>query len=177
MAREAEARGIVLDAAHLNRVAFDQVLAMARHPVVYSHGGSRHLVDAPRNLSDGQARAIAACGGVLGVDFFPGHVARNGGRGTLEDVIAHVEHWAALVGPDHVGFGGDFDGITSTPEGVETAAVYPSLLRRLAERGFGPADLAKIAGGNWVRVLGDRLGVLEVPGGAGNLSSSRETAP
>jgi membrane dipeptidase len=157
LAREAEARGMLLDAAHLNPVSFDQVLESAAGPVVYSHGGSRELVDAPRNLTDAQARAIAASGGVLGVDFYPGHVARNGASGCLDDVVAHVEHWAGLVGPEHVGFGGDFDGIPSTLAGVETAAVYPALLAALAARGFSKADLERIAWRNWLRVLRARM--------------------
>ena len=91
--------------------------------------------------------------------FIPGHVARNGAPGGLDDVVAHVEHWAGLVGPDHVGFGGDFDGIPSTLAGVETAAVYPALLAALAARGFSPADLERIAWRNWIRVLRSRTAV------------------
>jgi membrane dipeptidase len=153
LAREAEARGVILDAAHLNPVSFDQVIALASGPVVYSHGGSRALVEAPRNLTDAQARALAATGGVLGVDFYPGHV----GRGGLDRIVAHVERFAEVAGIDHVGFGGDFDGIPETLEGVETAAVYPEILMALAARGFSQDDLEKIAWRNWERVLGAGL--------------------
>jgi membrane dipeptidase len=157
LAREAESRGVILDAAHLNPVSFDQVLGLARGPVIYSHGGSRELLDVPRNLTDAQARAIAAKGGVLGVDFFPGHVAPDGETGSLDDVVRHVEHWVEAVGADHVGFGGDFDGIPSTLAGMESAAVYPAILQRLKDRGFATADLEKIAWRNWQRVLESSL--------------------
>jgi membrane dipeptidase len=153
LAKAAQELGVILDAAHLNPVAFEQVLGLSSLPVVYSHGGSRALVDAPRNLTDDQARAIAASGGVLGVDFFPGHVAPDGAHGTIDDVVAHLVHWAGLVGPEHVGFGGDFDGIPSTLSGVETAAVYPAILDRLAAAGFSRRDLELVAWKNWVRVL------------------------
>jgi membrane dipeptidase len=170
--REAEARGVLLDAAHLNAASFDQVMDLADGPVIYSHGGSRALVDAPRNLTDAQARDIARKGGVLGVDFFPGHVARDGGAGTLDDVVEHVEHWVALVGPDHVGFGGDFDGIPSTLAGVEDASVYPHILDALLDRGFSPAEIEKIAWRNWLRVLLS----LERAEDADTVSPSRERA-
>ncbi len=155
IARAAEARGILLDAAHLNARSFDHVMGLRTRPVVYSHGGSRALVDSPRNLTDAQARAVAQSGGVLGVDFFPGHIARDGKAGTLSDVADHVEHWVALVGADFVGFGGDMDGIPTTLTGVEDAGAYPAILAELERRGMKAADLAKIAGENWMRVLGD----------------------
>jgi membrane dipeptidase len=157
LAREAEARGVLLDAAHLNPRAFDDLLSVARGPVAYTHGGSRALVDAPRNLTDDQARALAATGGVLGVDFFPGHVARDRKSGALTDAVDHVDHWIRLVGPDHVGFGGDFDGIPSTLKGVEDARAYPRILAALAARGHDAATLSKVAGENWLRVLARTL--------------------
>jgi membrane dipeptidase len=171
MAREAEARGVILDAAHLNPVSFDQVLSLASGPVVYSHGGSRALVEAPRNLTDAQARAIADTDGVLGVDFFPGHV----GEGGIDRIVAHVERFVEAAGIDHVGFGGDFDGIPETLDGVETAAVYPEILRALAARGFTRDDLEKIAWRNWVRVLRARLpSALGPDGGPDNLRAPRK---
>jgi membrane dipeptidase len=173
LAREAEARGVILDAAHLNPVAFDQVLGLARGPVVYSHGGSRELLDVPRNLTDAQARAIAATGGVLGVDFFPGHVAPDGKAGSLDDVVRHLEHWIEAAGPDAVGFGGDFDGIPTTLEGVESAAVYPAILDRLRSRGFGEPVIEKVAWRNWERVLRASLPDLPGPSAADNLSLPR----
>jgi membrane dipeptidase len=157
LAREAEARGVVLDAAHLNSRAFDDLLSVARGPVVYSHGGSRALVDVPRNLTDAQARAVAATGGVLGVDAFPGHVAPGGREGSLAHWVDHVEYWARLVGPAHVGFGGDFDGIPRTLDGAEDAGCYPRLCAALAERGFDAEAVAAMAGGNWIRVLAATL--------------------
>jgi membrane dipeptidase len=178
LAREAEARGVILDAAHLNPAAFDDVLGLATGPVVYTHGGSRALVDVRRNLTDAQARAVAATGGVMGVDFFPGHVATDGRQGSIDDVVRHVEHWVALVGPAHVGFGGDFDGIPATLEGVDSAEVYPALLARLAGRGFAQRDLRMIAGENWVRVLARALPrALGGAAPAGRMTPSRKTAP
>ena len=74
-------------------------------------------------------------------------------RATLDDVVAHVEHVIGLVGADHVGLGSDFDGVGPTlPTGLEDVSKYPALFARLAERGHDEETIAKLAGGNLMRV-------------------------
>ncbi len=72
---------------------------------------------------------------------------------TLADVADHIEHIAQVAGIDHVGLGSDFDGIPETPAGLEGVDRFPALLRELASRGWSDADLAKVAGGNLLRVM------------------------
>lgn len=72
---------------------------------------------------------------------------------TLEDVADHLDHLRAVAGIDHVGIGSDFDGIESTPAGLESVARFPALLAELARRGWSDADLAKVAGENVLRAL------------------------
>lgn len=74
---------------------------------------------------------------------------------TLADVVAHCEHVREVAGIDHVGLGGDYDGVTSLPEGLEDVAGYPRLLDALAERGWSEADLAKLGWQNVTRVLAE----------------------
>ena len=71
----------------------------------------------------------------------------------LEDVADHIEHVRKIAGIDHVGIGGDFDGIESVPVGLEDSASYPRLFAELFERGWSDEDCAKLAGGNVLRVL------------------------
>ena len=71
----------------------------------------------------------------------------------LADVVDHLEHVRAVAGIEHVGLGGDFDGTDSYPVGLQDVSCYPALLGALAERGWGEADLAAVAGGNALRVL------------------------
>lgn len=74
-------------------------------------------------------------------------------RATLDDVVAHIEHVIALAGVDHVGLGSDFDGVgPTTPSGLEDVSKYPNLIAKLLERGHSEADVARIAGGNLMRV-------------------------
>jgi membrane dipeptidase len=72
---------------------------------------------------------------------------------TVADVADHVEHVREVAGVDHVGLGGDFDGIATTPAGLSDVAGYPALLRELAGRGWSESDLGKLAWHNALRVL------------------------
>lgn len=72
---------------------------------------------------------------------------------TLEQVADHVDHVRDVAGVDHVGIGGDFDGVPELPVGLEDVAAYPRLFAELRRRGWSDADLRKLAGGNVLRVL------------------------
>jgi membrane dipeptidase len=76
-------------------------------------------------------------------------------KATLEDVVRHVEHVREVAGVDHVGLGGDYDGTSTLPEGLEDVSGYPRLLAALAERGWSDADLGKLTSGNVLRVWRD----------------------
>jgi len=72
---------------------------------------------------------------------------------TLAMVADHIEHVAKVCGHDCVGIGSDFDGIPETPAGLDGVDKYPALLAELARRGWSDEDLAKLAGGNVLRVM------------------------
>lgn len=75
-------------------------------------------------------------------------------RVTLAQVADHIEHIAKVAGVDHVGLGSDFDGVGETlPQGLGDVSTYPALLAELMRRGWSDADVAKVAGGNILRVM------------------------
>jgi membrane dipeptidase len=74
---------------------------------------------------------------------------------TLAQVADHIEHIRLIAGADHVGLGSDFDGIEDTPLGLEGVNAYPALLLELMQRGWTDADIAKLAGGNVLRVMAE----------------------
>ena len=71
----------------------------------------------------------------------------------VKDVADHIDHLVKAMGVDHVGIGGDLDGIESTPTGLEGVETYPVLIAELLRRGYSEADCEKIAGGNLLRVM------------------------
>jgi membrane dipeptidase len=72
---------------------------------------------------------------------------------TLAMVADHIDHAARVAGHDHVGLGGDFDGVPDLPVGLGDVSTYPALFAELARRGWSDSDLRKLAGLNFVRVL------------------------
>ncbi len=74
-------------------------------------------------------------------------------RATLADVANHVDHIRKVAGVDHVGIGGDFDGITSVPVGLENVSTYPALTAELLKRGYSDSDVRKILGLNVLRAM------------------------
>jgi membrane dipeptidase len=76
-------------------------------------------------------------------------------RATLSDVVQHVEHVREVAGVDHIGIGGDYDGVDRLPEGLEDVSRYPALFAALLDVGWSEEDCGKIAHGNLIRVLRD----------------------
>lgn len=72
---------------------------------------------------------------------------------SIEKLIDHVDHIVKLIGVDHVGFGADFDGAEAFPLGINSVADYPKITAALQRRGYKEADIVKILGGNFLRVL------------------------
>jgi len=104
---------------------------------------------------------------------------------TLAMVADHIEHVRQVAGIDSVGIGSDFDGIPDTPGGLKGVDKFPALLKELARRGWSDEDLAKLAGGNMLRVMREaaavaqRLQATEPPSSAtiGQLDAGVPKAP
>ncbi|MDR7304564.1 dipeptidase [Haloactinomyces albus] len=80
-------------------------------------------------------------------------------RATVATVADHLDHMRELAGADHIGLGGDFDGVSSTTEGLDDVSGYPRLIAELLDRGWSESDLAKLTWSNAVRVVRDAEGV------------------
>jgi membrane dipeptidase len=72
---------------------------------------------------------------------------------TIDQVVAHIQHVRDVAGVNHVGIGGDYDGTDELPVGLEDVSGYPRLFVALADHGWSPRDLTKLAGGNVLRVM------------------------
>ncbi|HYC96724.1 dipeptidase [Brevundimonas sp.] len=114
---------------------------------VRAWGAARSAEDARlKSLNPGDPAAVAA-----GMQAW---VAANPApRAGVADVVAHIQHVRDVAGIDHVGLGGDFDGVSSLPDGVEGVDAYPRILATLMANGWSEADIRKLAGGNVLRVM------------------------
>lgn len=74
-------------------------------------------------------------------------------RAPLSLLMDHIDYIVRLIGVDHVGLGSDFDGIESPPRQLDDVTTYPMITRELLKRGYKPADVEKILGGNFIRVF------------------------
>jgi len=147
--------GILVDLSHLNARGFWDVAELSSAPLVASHSGAHALCPSPRNLGDDQLRAIGASGGLVGINFHVGFVRPDGAEDAdtpLAAVAAHAAHVAEVAGVEAVGLGSDFDGATM-PAPLGDVTGLPLLLDALRAAGFGDDDVARIADGNWRRVL------------------------
>jgi membrane dipeptidase len=126
-------------------------------PFVATHSNARTLCGEARNLTDDQIREIAGRGGVVGVNFYPGFL-RKRGRGTVEDVVDHIDHLVQIGGIDAVGIGSDFDGIPRAPRGIEHAGEMGNLAASMRKRGYRSGEMKKILEGNFLRVFREVVG-------------------
>ncbi len=144
--RRMEALGMVVDIAHASHATVAEVIAMARRPIVSSHGGVQATCHVNRNLTDDEIRGIARTGGVIGIGYWDAAICST----RPDAAAAAIAHVRDIVGIDHVGLGSDFDGAVTTGfDSSQLAAVTQALI----DRGFSDRDIAKVMGGNVLRIL------------------------
>ncbi|MDA1194707.1 MAG: membrane dipeptidase [Planctomycetota bacterium] len=145
---------VIPDVSHLKPAAFEDVLDCDDGILVASHSNAHALQPHRRNLTNEQIRAVAARDGLVGVVLYNPFLGE--GPVTVETVLDHVEHMVDLVGPDHVGLGSDLDGgfpPADAPQGIDSVADLRRIGDGLAGRGLDGEAIAKILGGNWMRIL------------------------
>lgn len=143
--------GIMVDMSHAGEQSFYDALDISRTPIVCSHSDCRSLCDVPRNLTDDQLRALAQKGGVAHITLYGGFL-RTDGEACINDAMEHLEHAISIMGVEHVGLGTDFDGDGGIP-GLANSSELINFTRELLRRRYSEEDIARIWGGNWLRVM------------------------
>lgn len=159
--------GMVVDTSHLNDGGFWDIMKLARQPIIASHSNARAIVDSGRNLSDDMIREISKTGGVIGVNAYREFVGADKSGQNLEGLANHLEYIADIAGIEHVGFGFDFTdflnpsdtgfpnatGDTDCVDGLNSPEQVKNFVNELKIRGFKHDEIAKIAYGNFDRVI------------------------
>lgn len=175
--------GIIIDTAHVGDQTTLDAIEVSEHPVVITHSGARALCDTRRMKPDNVLEAVARKGGFIGIESAPHTTLVKGSeRHTIDEVMQHLEYCVKLMGIDHVAIGpdtlyGDHNALhrvygrhlsiaaitgQEVPKGGPPHAVagmenptecMPNVVRWLVSHGYKDADIARIIGGNAMRVM------------------------
>jgi len=140
--------GILLDVSHASKSTTLQVCTNSPVTVIASHSNAASVHPHARNLSDEEIKCIAKTGGVIGLNF---HRPFLGGAADVQQVVAHANHIAKLVGHQALALGSDFDGLIQPAHGLETSAELGVLWRALRQSGWTREQLDGIRGSNFYR--------------------------
>jgi membrane dipeptidase len=167
--------GMAIDLSHTGDLTAMQTCEVSTAPVFLSHSGARALFPEPKLKEDDLLKAVAATGGVIGIEAAPNTTTVRGQPHSLDTVMAHAEHCIDVMGIDHVAFGPDTlfgDHVelhrryaeSFGPEapdhveidhvvGLENPSEFPNILRWLVAHGYTDEQIEKLAGGNVLRAL------------------------
>lgn len=144
--RRMEAKGMIIDIAHLSHAGVAELLAMAKRPVVSSHGGVQATCKVNRNLTDKEVRGVAKTGGIIGIGYWDGALCETSPRAAAKA----MKHVRDLVGIKHVALGSDYDGATTVR--FDTSQLT-QVTQALMDEGFTPDEIRAVMGGNALRVI------------------------
>ena len=154
--------GVLIDVSQLSTNSLKQVMSLTKAPVIATHSAVKALVDSPRNLNDEELDLLKKNGGVLGVVAFGDYVRQKpvvpAGQpvppATVAQFVDSIVYAVKKLGIDHVGISSEFNhggGIAGFQNEGEGQNVTAELLRR----GYSEHDIAKLWGGNFLRVWGE----------------------
>lgn len=152
---EMQRLGMIVDLTHCTPRARSEVYALcgARRPLVFTHVGVQPLADDPMSPTETEIRTVADSGGVIGVIFMNEWLGEHASKDGLDAIVATVRRIAAVGGIDAVAIGSDFDGFTDPPDDLDDPSHMPRLTHALLAAGLAEADVEKVLGRNWERVL------------------------
>ena len=153
--------GMIIDISHVSFQTMSDVLEISKVPVIFSHSSAFALCPNKRNVPDDILQKVKEKDGIVMINFYPEYITCSS-NATLVDVANHIEYISQKIGRDKVGFGSDFDGISSLPIGLEDVSTYPHLVAELLARAWSRSDILGLLGENFLRIF-TKISVLQLP--------------
>lgn len=133
---------IAIDISHASEPLFYDVAEIASKPLAASHSNAKAICNHPRNLTNEQIQVIKESGGLIGLNFHPPFLKKDG-IATVEDLIAHAEYFLSMGTQDILAIGSDFDG-ADLPQGISGIEGIHSIYERFLQLGYSQTLINKI---------------------------------
>lgn len=150
--REMNRIGMLIDLAHVSEAVMKQVLEISEAPVIFSHSSAYSICKHKRNVPDDVLLEVKKKRGIVMVNFYNDYVTCQM-TANLSDVADHFDHIKKVADASIIGFGGDYDGVTRVPEGLEDVSKYPDLVAELLRRNWSDEEVREALGRNLLRVF------------------------
>lgn len=147
--------GMIWDVSHLSDKSFWDLAAISKKPIIASHSNFRTVCGHSRNLTDDMAREIARQDGMIGLNLCTHFIHEIPEKRTVENYFKHLEYCLGLIGEDHIGFGGDIDGVDGIyPSPLTTDdSIHDQLIEFMLSHNYSEKLVRKVAGENYLNFL------------------------
>nr|XP_019609304.1 PREDICTED: dipeptidase 2-like isoform X1 [Rhinolophus sinicus]XP_019609313.1 PREDICTED: dipeptidase 2-like isoform X1 [Rhinolophus sinicus]XP_019609322.1 PREDICTED: dipeptidase 2-like isoform X1 [Rhinolophus sinicus] len=144
--------GMMVDLSHVSDTVARQALEVSQAPVIFSHSAARGVCKNARNVPDDILQLLKKNGGIVMVSLSVGVMECNL-LANVSTVADHFDHIKAVIGSKFIGIGGDYDGTSRFPQGLEDVSTYPALIEELLNRHWSEEELQGVLRGNLLRVF------------------------
>ena len=155
IAEEGNRLGMIFDVSHMSDKSFYDLFEISKKPLIASHSNFRAVCNHSRNLTDDMARRIFESDGMVGLNFYPPFINSDLENKRVEGLFAHINHALSLGGENHIGFGGDIDGVRGnypTPL-TEESSMHDLVIEIMLKNNYPESLVRKIAGENYINFL------------------------
>uniref|UniRef100_A0A672KM68 Dipeptidase n=1 Tax=Sinocyclocheilus grahami TaxID=75366 RepID=A0A672KM68_SINGR len=150
--REMNRIGMLIDLSHVSEKVMNQVLDISEAPVIFSHSSAYSICNHKRNVPDDVLMRVKEKKGIVMVNFYNDYVTCQT-TANISDVADHFDHIKKVAGSSIIGFGGDYDGVSRVPDGLEDVSKYPNLVAELLRRKWSDEEIRDALGRNLLRVF------------------------